>query len=57
MISMISVIALAAMLAAAEPPPYPVTVWLGVDCSAGAAPFTTSLADDVEIGECAPKRD
>ena len=36
--------------------PEPVTVWLGVDCGAGAAPFTTSLPDDVVIGECEAAR-
>ena len=36
----------------AAPDPTPVTVWLGVDCSAGATPFTVSLPDDVVIGEC-----
>ena len=48
----LAAIALAAMLAAAEPAPEPVTVWLGVDCSSGAEPFMVSLPDDVEIGEC-----
>ena len=39
------------------PAPEPVTVWLDIGCTAGAAPFTTSLPDDVVIGECAPKPD
>ena len=38
------------------PAPEPVTVWLGVDCSGSAAPFTTSLPDAVAIGECEAAR-
>ena len=46
-----------AITAAPAPEPEPVTVWLGVDCSAGATPFTVSLPDDVAISECAAKPD
>lgn len=38
-----------------EPEP-PITVWLGVDCGAGAEPFTVSLPDDVVIAECEGER-
>ena len=39
------------------PAPEPESVELGVDCGAGAAPFTTSLPPDVVIVECEPKFD
>ena len=42
---------------APAPEPEPESVELGVDCGAGAAPFTTSLADDVVIAECEPTLD
>ena len=52
MISMISAIAMAwTVTTAPAPEPEPVTVWLGVDCSSGAEPFTVSLPDDV-LTEC-----
>ena len=43
-----------AITAAPAPAPEPVTVWLNIDCTAGATPITTSLPDDVVIGECEP---
>ena len=43
-----------AITAAPATEPEPVTVWLGVDCGAGAEPFMTSLPDDVVIAECEP---
>ena len=46
-----------AITAAPAPEPEPVTVWLDVDCGSGAQPFTTSLPDDVVIGECEPTLD
>ena len=40
-----------------EAPELPTRVFLGIDCGAGAAPFATSLPDDVVIAECEPKFD
>ena len=38
-------------------PELPTRVFLGIDCGAGAAPFATSLPDDVVIAECEPTFD
>ena len=35
-----------------EPVHWPAKVWLGVDCSPGAAAFEVSLAEEVQIAEC-----